>query len=157
MLGKTMLRRIAACILIFTVTGPALLFSQNPDPIPENPYPVSAEPVMLDTREPARREIDGLRYLGGWVLQSEDPDFGGISAMAIDENGFLAVGDAGGVFRFALDDRGTIANADIMQLPAGPVPDDGGDVQKRDRDAEALACDPATGTYWVAFERANGL
>lgn len=151
-----MFRRIAAAIVIFVVAGSALVFTEIQSEPAGGPFAIYAEPVPLRSADPDNREIGRLRYLGGWVLRSEDPDFGGISAMARDGDGFVAIGDAGGVFRFALDDTGAISRADIGMLPAGPVPEGGGDVQKRDRDAEAMAFDPRTGRYWVAFERANG-
>jgi hypothetical protein len=151
-----MIRRIAACFLILLGAGSILVFGEGQGETRDHPFAIYADAVLLDSGDPARRDIGGLRYLGGWALTSDDPDFGGISAMVLDGDEFVAIGDAGGLFRFALNDEGVITRADIAQLPAGPVPDDGGDVQKRDRDAEGLAHDPETGRYWVAFERANG-
>lgn len=151
-----MFRRIAASLLILFVAGSPLVLDGGQGEAVERPFAIHAEPVPLDSGSPARRDIGGLRYLGGWVLTSDDPDFGGISAMVLDGDGFVAIGDAGGLFRFALDEEGIVTHADIAQLSAGPTPDDGGEVRKRDRDAEGLAHDPETGRYWVAFERANG-
>ncbi|MEM8696867.1 MAG: esterase-like activity of phytase family protein [Pseudomonadota bacterium] len=151
-----MIRRIAAALAILLVAGSILVIGEGQGEPPDSPFAIYAEPVLLDPTAPDRRNVGGLRYLDGWVLTSDDPDFGGISAMALDGDGFVAIGDAGGLFRFALDDDGAIARAEIAALPAGPVPDDGGEVQKRDRDAEAMAFDPVTARYWVAFERANG-
>ena len=76
--------------------------------------------------------------------------------MVRDDDGFVAISDSGGLFRFALDEDGAVDRADIGALPAGLIPNDGGDVRKRDRDAEAMAFDPVSDRYWVAFERANG-
>lgn len=151
-----MIRRISAALLIFLVAGSVLVLSGGQGEPADRPFAIYAESVVLDVRDPEHRDIEGLRYLGGWVLTSEDPEFGGLSAMAFDGDGFVAVGDAGGLFRFALNDQGVITRASITQLPAGPIPDDRGEVQKRDRDAEALAHDPDTDLYWVGFERANG-
>ncbi|RED17389.1 esterase-like activity of phytase family protein [Parasphingopyxis lamellibrachiae] len=151
-----MFRRIVASLLILLIAGSTLILSGGQGDTANRPFAIHAAPVALDGGNPSRRDIGGLHYLGGWVLTSENPDFGGISAMVLEGDGFVAIGDAGGLFRFALDDAGAIMRADIAELPAGPIPDDGGDVRKRDRDAEALARDPETGRYWVAFERANG-
>ncbi|MGP1281974.1 MAG: esterase-like activity of phytase family protein [Parasphingopyxis sp.] len=151
-----MIRRIAAALSIFLVAGSILVIGQGAGAPADGPFAIHAEPVVLDPADPGRRDIGGLRYLGGWVLTSDDPDFGGISAMALAGDGFVAVSDAGGLFRFALDGD-AISRADIARLPTGPAPEDGGPVRKRDRDAEALAHDPETGCYWVAFERANGV
>jgi hypothetical protein len=151
-----MFRRIAALFLILSVASSTLILTGGQGEAVERPFAIHAEPVLLDSGDPARRDIGGLRYLGGWVLTSDNPDFGGISAMVLDGDGFVAISDAGGLFRFALSDTGAITRAAIGQLSDGPVPDDGGEVRKRDRDAEGLAYDPETGRYWVAFERANG-
>lgn len=152
-----MFRRIAASLLVLLIAGSTLVLSGERGDTANGPFAIHAQPVPLDSADPSRRDIGGLRYLGGWVLTSENSDFGGISAIAVEGDGFAAIGDAGGLFRFALDDAGAIIAADIAELPAGPLPEDGGDLRKRDRDAEALARDPETGRYWVAFERANGL
>ncbi|MFN2259834.1 MAG: esterase-like activity of phytase family protein [Parasphingopyxis sp.] len=117
--------------------------------------PITAQAVPLDPDDPERDRVGGLVYLGGWVLRSSDPDFGGISAMALDDGLFTAVGDAGGVFRFGLDEAGRIRGAEIAALPDGPAPEGGGAIRKRDRDAESLAHDPASGAFWIGFERAN--
>ncbi|WP_299323932.1 esterase-like activity of phytase family protein [Parasphingopyxis sp.] len=151
-----MIRRIAAALAILVIAGSTLVMTQGRGEPSVGPFAIHAEPVPLRSGDPDNRDIGSLRYLGGWVLTSDDPDFGGISAMARDGDGFVAIGDAGGVFRFALDADGAVTRADIAELPAGPIPEGGGDVQKRDRDAEAMAFDPETGRYWVAFERANG-
>ncbi len=151
-----MFRRIAASVLILLVTGSTLILSGGQGVATDRPFAIYAEPVLLDSADPARRDIGGLHFLGGWVLTSDDPEFGGISAMVLDGDGFVAISDAGGLFRFALNGEGVITRADIAQLSAGPIPDDGGEVRKQDRDAEGLAHDPGTGRYWVAFERANG-
>ncbi|QLC25324.1 esterase-like activity of phytase family protein [Parasphingopyxis algicola] len=151
-----MIRRIAAALSIFLIAGSILVIGQGQGEATDRPFAIYAEPVVLDPADPGRRDIGRLRYLGGWVLGSDDPDFGGISAMALAGDGFVAISDAGGLFRFALDGD-AIARAEIAELPAGPVPENDGPVSKRDRDAEALAHDPATGRYWVAFERADGV
>lgn len=151
-----MIRRIAAAFAIFIIAGSVLVIGQGQGEATGGPFAIYAEPVPLRSGDPDNRAVGELRYLGGWVLTSEDPDFGGISAMVRDGDGFVAIGDAGGLFRFALDEAGAISRTDIAALPAGPIPEGGGEVQKRDRDAEAMAFDPETGRYWVAFERANG-
>jgi hypothetical protein len=156
-----MTRRIVAALLILALAGSILVLTGRSDGAPEGPYAIHAEPVMLDSADPGHVTVGDLRFVAGWMLTSDDPDFGGISAMAlVDEeggDGFVAVGDAGGVFRFALDEAGAISRADIGALPAGPMPEGGGEIEKRDRDAEAMAHDPATGRFWVGFERANGV
>lgn len=151
------MRRILFALLVLGLAG-SILIVARPDPARRPAETaISAEPVRLDPDDPARRRVGELEFLGGWVLRSTDPDFGGISALALDGGRFTAVGDAGGVFRFELTAAGRIARAGISALPAGPAPEDGGPVRKRDRDAEAMAHDPASGRFWVGFERANAI
>ncbi|QLC22384.1 esterase-like activity of phytase family protein [Parasphingopyxis sp. CP4] len=152
-----MLRRVAAALVVFFVAGSVVLMGAGQRAEPGNTLAIQAVPTVLDPTNPDRRDMGPLRFLAGWTLNSGDPDFGGISAIARVDDGFVAIGDAGGIFRFALDERGQISRADIGEVPAGPIPPNGGAVQKRDRDAEAMAFDPETGRFWVAFERANGL
>lgn len=152
-----MIRRIVAAFAILVLAGSMLVMAQGGVPEPGGPFIIRAEPVPLRVDDPDNRNVGMLRYLGGWVLTSEDPDFGGISAMVRNEDGFVAIGDAGGVFQFALDSEGAVSRAEIAMLPAGPNGHNGGAVRKRDRDAEAMAFDPEAGRYWVAFEFTHGI
>jgi hypothetical protein len=151
------MRRIVAALLVLALAGSTVVLTGRGSGAPDGPFAIHAEPVMLDIADPAHVAIGDLRFVRGWTLTSEDPDFGGLSAMARDGDGFVAVGDAGGVFRFGFDAAGAISRAEIGALPAGPLPVGGGAVQKRDRDAEAMAYDPASGRIWIGFERANGI
>lgn len=85
-----------------------------------------------------------------WQLTSDDPRFGGISALATDDEGLVALTDAGAAIRFARPGEGP-AEALIDDLPDGPG--DGG--FKQNRDSEALLRDPRGRGWWVAFERHN--
>lgn len=105
------------------------------------------EPVRLD-----RRGFGPLRLVGAWQLSSSDPRFGGISALALDGRGLLALTDSGAVIRFAKPVASTVG-ALIQELPDGP-----GDRRfKSRRDSEALLRDPAGRGWWVAFERRHEL
>ena len=93
-----------------------------------------------------------LRLAGAWKLVSEDPRWGGISALAVDGGDLLALTDSGVLARFPKPPA-TRATARIRELPDGP-----GDPRfKRNRDAEALTRDPAGRGWWVAFENRNEL
>jgi hypothetical protein len=63
------------------------------------------------------------------------------------------VSDGGNLLRFRMTDDWRPSEARFDPLPAGP----GTGWRKEDRDAEALAIDPATGTAWIAFENANAI
>lgn len=103
---------------------------------------ILATPIRLDPRDPARTRLDGLTFLGGWVLTSRDPRFGGVSALAADADGFLAVSDRDGLFR--------------LHPPGGEVLGALGEGPPLRRDAEAMARGP-DGTLWVGYENANAI
>lgn len=93
-----------------------------------------------------------LRLAGAWVMKAEDRRFGGVSALAIDGNRFLAVTDRGAVLSF--DPPGmrqpTVWLADLR---AGPGPFG----NKWGRDAESLARDPRGRGWWVGYEQNHSL
>ena len=105
------------------------------------------EPVRLD---PAR--FAPLRLAGAWRLTADDPRFGGVSGLAVDDAGLIALTDSGAVIRFARPARGA-ATAEIKDVRAGP----GRPGFKRHRDGEALAHDPVGRGWWVAFENHHQL
>ena len=149
--------RIFASLLILLFAGSPLVLSGEDAVAPAHAFAIRAAPVVFDASDITRDRAGELRFLAGWALSSDDARFGGISAMALDGDGFIAIGDAGGVFRFAIDAGGLISRAEIAMLPDGPQPEHGGPLQKRDRDAESLVYDASSGLFWVGFERANAI
>jgi len=96
--------------------------------------------------------IAPLRLAGAWKLSSDDPRFGGISALAIDRGRMLALTDSGVLIRFSAPGQPT-GPAWIGELPGGP----GSASFKRHRDSEALLRDPGGRGWWVAFENRDEL
>jgi hypothetical protein len=120
------------------------------------PHPaarIHATRVALDQADPARTQAGALRYLGGWVLTSNDKRFGGISSIVARQGRFLALSDEGTLLRFRMDGRGRVSEVRIAPLPAGP----GTVASKANRDTESMQLDPATGRIWIGYERANEL
>lgn len=117
--------------------------------VPPSPpgAPIVAAPVRLDPRDPARVRLDGLTFLGGWVLTSADARFGGLSSLTVDRDGLLAVSDRGGLFR--LTPRGGLP-------PEGKVLGELGDGPPGRRDSESSTRGPG-GALWVGFEGANAI
>jgi hypothetical protein len=108
---------------------------------------VHLQPVALDSAA-----TGDARLVGAWQASSNDPRFGGVSALAVAGNDLVGLTDSGAVARFAKPGRGT-DRALIGDLPGGP-----GDPRfKLNRDSEALARDPAGRGWWVAFENRNEL
>ena len=108
---------------------------------------VEFRPVVLD-----RGTIAPLTLAGAWQLTSDDPRFGGVSALAIDGGQILALTDSGALIRFS-PPGGRFGTARIGELPDGP----GSGAFKRYRDSEALVRDRRTGGWWVAFENRHEL
>ncbi|MSP80547.1 MAG: esterase-like activity of phytase family protein [Rhodospirillales bacterium] len=124
------------------------------------PIEVIAEPVPLNAADPAQTTVGKLRYLGGAVLKSPDPRFGGFSGLAVAADGARLI---------AISDHGLRLEAKIVYTPegrlAGLTDVDLGSLSDEDgrslrsvveRDAEALAVGPA-GEIIVAFERNHRL
>ena len=131
-----------AALLLLTTFAPVELFSEPPAP---QRTLVEMNPIPLDERDPGRRQVGRLLYLGGWEMRSNDPRFGGISAMHVEDGEVMAVSDSGSVIRFRLAG----ASASILPLPSGP----GSSARKSNRDSEALAVHRQNA--WIAFEGEN--
>lgn len=115
--------------------------------------PVQAIRVPLDAADPARTRLGALTYLGGVRLRNGDPAFGGFSSMEVRGDRFTLLSDAGNIVRFRMGPDWTPRDVRFGDLPAGT----GSPAYKRNRDSESLAADPATGRYWVGFERSNAI
>lgn len=145
------MRRFSIVLLLFlalmpTYSGPTLR------PLLGREARIEAEPVLLYPGGAERRRTGALEFLAGWALTSDDPAFGSISAMRLDDGEFTAISDVGGVVRFRVDASGPQALS-FGDLSEGP----GSGVTKLDRDAEAMAADAASGAVWVGFERSNSV
>ncbi|MCJ8158922.1 esterase-like activity of phytase family protein [Sphingomonas sp. LaA6.9] len=114
---------------------------------------VEAQPIVLDARDPERRQIGPLVFLGGWELKGRDDAFGGFSAMATTNGRLQFLTDAGGLVNLKIDGAGRVENIRFADLPGGP----GRGWLKEDRDTESMARDPETGRVWIGFERVNAI
>lgn len=131
------------------------------------PAIAGAEPLVLRSAEvPLNRDnlvqmqLGPLRYLGGLHLTSEDPEFGGLSGLALapDGSGFTAVTDRGRWFtgRLVRDAQGVLTG--VRDTALTPMLDRDGKpvaVRSQTHDAEALARD-GDGLI-VGFERRHRL
>ena len=93
-----------------------------------------------------------LRLAGAWRAEARDRRFGGLSALAIDQGGFVAVSDLGAAIRF---DPPSAASPTVRIVDLGDGP---GDPRFRtSRDAESLARDRSGAGWWVGFEQRHSL
>lgn len=113
--------------------------------------------VALDPADPRRVRLGALTYLGGVALHSRDPAFGGYSALHVvreaDGDRFTLLSDGGNVVAFTMGADWAPRRLHFLNLPAGP----GSGWDKRDRDSESFAVDPADGRIWVGFEGYNAI
>jgi hypothetical protein len=138
----------------------------NTSQLAAGPIEISAVPIEYferngDPQARARTQYGKLRWLGGLVLTSASPGFGGWSGLAFDPEGkrLLAISDAGSWMTaelvYAKRRLVGLANAEI-----GPLKATGGKplLKPRDRDAEAVSLASGTlesGSLLIAFERNN--
>ncbi len=131
-----------AAFPLLTTFAPLALFSQVEPPARSL---LAFTRVALDEQDPSSRRVGRLLYLGGWAIRSNDPRFGGISAMHVEDKDVTALSDAGSVLRFSLGSQ----EASIQPLSAGP----GSSSEKGNRDSESLAV--GKDRAWVGFEGVN--
>ena len=127
------------CVLLFAWL---LVLTPDRDELGPRAARVTFDPVKLDSAAFAP-----LRLAGAWAVSSDDPRFGGISALAVQGGELLALSDSGVAIRFPRPAGGE-ARALISELPDGPA----NPRFKRHRDTEALVADPFGRGWWVAFE-----
>jgi hypothetical protein len=114
---------------------------------------LQAERVQLFAGQPDRRRTGALTFLDGIELKEQGRGIGGYSALVVDGTRITTVSDSGTVLAFNWAGGTRITNIRYASLTDGP----GNGWSKLDRDSESLARDPATGTLWVGFERANAI
>jgi hypothetical protein len=136
---------LAAFVLLATIVAPP---RRLPAPADVQAR-LTAIAVPLDETQPGQRRVGSLDYLRGWVLDSDDPRFGAISAMDVENGRVTALSDAGTVFDFALP--GTVGSGRVR---IRPLPHRAGG-SKRSRDTESLAIEGTSA--WIGFEAVNAV
>ena len=144
MFSKTASGGMVTALLVVLVIGAHLWLRALPDRAPRAAMlaPVRFEQVALE-----QSGFAPLKVAGAWRITSAEPRMGGVSAVAVDRGGLLALTDAGVLIRLP---KPSSANrlAMFRDLPAGP----GSPVSKAGRDSEALTRDSAGRGWWVTFE-----
>ena len=131
-----------------------VVLASHAPPVTTPPPPPPALSVVGFERlqAPEGEQAEGLgrlRWRGGWSIESNDPRFGGISAMHVEGRQVSAFSDAGWLIRFPLPGGSPEARAQIAPLPGMPGSAD----RKADRDVEAMAVHGPLA--WVILERRN--
>jgi hypothetical protein len=123
------------------------------------PVAVRVAPVPLDASDPRRHAVGRLEYRGGLHLASDDPRFGGFSALRVLPDGerLVAVSDEGWWLSARFVHReGRLEGLEAAEM--GPLLDPAGGAggDKDAHDAESLALLP-DGSFLVGFERRHRL
>jgi len=130
-----------------------------PGVLAANSIQVKVSPLRLDPTSPNRRTFGMLLFMNGFELASRDSRFGGLSGLALSDDGqtLYAVSDRGYWFSAILtkDAEGRLVGMGPWTV-ASLVDTDGKVIRSRERDAEALTRD-RNGSFIVAFERSPRL
>lgn len=139
-----LLALVAAFFALTTYVEPGA----RPARTPRAEGALTAVPVDIVPGDPDQRRVGDLVYRRGWVLTSDTPRFGAISALHVAQGQVTAVSDSGDVMLLPLPGSGPAR----VRIVALPVPY-GDPARKRNRDTESLAV--SDGTIWFGFERNN--
>jgi hypothetical protein len=138
---------LAALVMLGTFAPPSLF---RPAPIPAHAQ-LWFEPVLLDESDPGRTHVGSLTYVAGWSLRSNDPRYGGLSAVNVEGSELIALSDAGILIRHALPGQLQGSPIEVYALRDGPGPLG----SKKLRDSEAMAID--RDHFWISYERSNSV
>lgn len=156
-------RKAAALALALTLLtgGFVAIAAQKADISALRPHAiaVTAVPFSFDRSDPSHRDFGRLEWLGGLVLSSPSPYFGGYSALELstDGNELLSISDSGSWLSAKLVSKdGQVTGLGNVRI--GPLTEKDGKPlrRERDRDAESMvAIQPGglEGHYLVGFER----
>lgn len=153
---RNIVTRLLACLSLLFFLVP-VTFVHGPKPVKNDIQYIVLEPVKFHSENPEVNRAGRLEFLAGWRMTSENSDFGGISSMLMAPNNrILMLSDAGVLIGFTLNEADNLAERPfIAPLPDGPVPKN--EYAMKNWDAEALVYNPATGQYWVGYERGHGV
>jgi hypothetical protein len=152
------MRCLGATIGLVLALRPA--FAEAPASAPGEAIAIRSTAVLLDAADPGKSRVGKLEFRGGLHLTSDDPRFGGLSALSVSGDGgrLVAISDQGGwlAAQLAYDERGHLAGVTgarmgVLHSPSGR-PLEGKEFQ----DAESMAILP-DGSVMVGFERHHRL
>ena len=148
-LWRSRLRRSAFLVLAFAALATNIAAPRESAPPGSAVATLTVQPVVLDESAPDRRRVGSLDYLAGWVLGSDSPRFGGLSALHVEQGRVTALSDDGNLVRFALPAAAGREPVRIDPLRDGPGPR----TRKSNRDTESMVI---LGPWlWAGFEKHN--
>lgn len=155
-------RRLVLTIAVVGVCSGASLADEKPDISALKAAPISisvdAQPIASFARSGPDRPLGKLKFLGGLVLTSPSPYFGGWSGLLLDDEAktFLALSDSGVWMSGSLTYVGRRLSG-VRNARLGPLLDRSGRPlpHRRDRDSESIALEAGTlehGSVMIGFE-----
>lgn len=153
-------RRLSLALGVFALWAGAALADAKPDisNLQAAPIVVKALPLTSFARSGPDRPLGKLTFLGGLVLTSPSPYFGGWSGLLVDDDAkrLIALSDSGVWMEATLKYAG-LRPMGIMDAVLGPLLEKGGHPisRARDRDSESIALASGTlrhGSLLIGFE-----
>lgn len=145
-----MLRSLRLSFLLATLFLASSSAKVGQMPIPRQKVHITLRAVPLFNELNQLRQTGRLVYMGGWIMTSRQPDFGGWSAMLRTPNGLRLLSDAGAMLDMPLP-QGNAVTGLIVELSRGC----GMHWNKEMHDSDPMTRDPATGSVWVGLEKYN--
>lgn len=159
-MASIFLRRFAIAIAVLSVGASSVLADEKPDisSLKSAPITIKAQPISTFSRTGEDRPLGKLKFVGGLVLTSPSPYFGGWSGLLLsdDAKSLLALSDTGVWMTGNLTYAG-IRPSGIVDARLGPLLEKSGrPIQRvRDRDSESIAFEGGTfqnGSVLIGFE-----
>ncbi len=142
-MGWRMFRIFVLFLIAFLAVGGQRFIYRN------TTQKIAFKSLPLVTEGKVSKKIGVLTFISAWEMQSDNPNFGGVSGVtALRDGRFLGISDAGTMIGF--DPPGTqTGNASfIVPLPAAF----GAEISYRDKDSEGIAYNRETGQVWISYE-----
>lgn len=159
-MASNFLRRFAVAVAVIGVGACPTLADEKPDisSLRSAPITVAAQPVATFSRSGQERPLGKLKFMGGLVLTSPSPFFGGWSGLLLADDGqsLLALSDTAVWMTGNLTYSGTSPSG-IINVRLGPLLEKSGRPihRRHDRDSESIALEGGTfrnGTALIGFE-----
>jgi hypothetical protein len=119
---------------------------------------IDTQAIFLNPEQPSQTEVGKLNFRAGFVLNSDNANFGGFSGLSLSPDGgsMIAVSDYGDVLRAQLQHDGRdrlqgLSDSEMFRLRGVAGRPLSRRSDKRDQDAEAVA-GLDDGSYLVSFE-----